>query len=77
MEILFSDRSDKACFEMRGLSLDELRTLSEVITLGNFSAVGRRLSLIQPAVNLHVRGLEQRFGLHLILWDNQADLNEE
>lgn len=51
---------------MRSLNLDQLRTFIEVISLGNFSAAGRRLNLTQPAVSLHVRELEQRFGLRLV-----------
>src|SRR5271156_3287407 len=51
---------------MRSLNLDQLRTLLEVVALGNFSAAGRRLNLTQPAVSLHIRELEQRFGVRLI-----------
>jgi DNA-binding transcriptional LysR family regulator len=51
---------------MRSLNPDQLRTLIEVVTLGNFSAAARRLNLTQPAVSLQVRELEQRFGLQLI-----------
>ena len=51
---------------MRNLNLDQLRTLLEVVELGNFSAAARRLNLTQPAVSLQVRELEQRFGVQLI-----------
>ncbi|TDH59121.1 LysR family transcriptional regulator [Dankookia rubra] len=51
---------------MRSLNLDQLRTFVEVVALGNFSAAGRRLSLTQPAVSLHVRELEQRLGVRLV-----------
>ncbi|MES2710815.1 MAG: LysR family transcriptional regulator [Pseudomonadota bacterium] len=51
---------------MRSLNLDQLRTFTEVVLLGNFSAAGRRLNLTQPAVSLHVRELEQRLGVRLI-----------
>jgi DNA-binding transcriptional LysR family regulator len=51
---------------MRSLNLDQLRTLSEVVSQGNFSAAARRLNLTQPAVSLHIRELEQRFGVQLI-----------
>lgn len=51
---------------MRSLNLDQLRTFMEVIALGNFSAAGRRLNLTQPAISLHIRELEQRFGVRLI-----------
>jgi DNA-binding transcriptional LysR family regulator len=51
---------------MRSLNLDQLRTLVEVAALGNFSAAARRLNLTQPAVSLHIRELEHRFGVRLI-----------
>lgn len=51
---------------MRSLNLDQLRTLTEVVTLGSFSAAARRLNLTQPAVSLQIRELEQRFGVRLI-----------
>jgi DNA-binding transcriptional LysR family regulator len=51
---------------MRSLNLDQLRTFLEVIALGNFSAAARVLNLTQPAVSLHIRELEQRFGVRLI-----------
>jgi DNA-binding transcriptional LysR family regulator len=51
---------------MRSLNPDQLRTLIEVVALGNFSAAARRLNLTQPAVSLQIRELEQRFGVQLI-----------
>jgi DNA-binding transcriptional LysR family regulator len=51
---------------MRSLNLDQLRTLSEVVRHGSFSAAARRLNLSQPAVSLQVRELERRFGVRLI-----------
>jgi DNA-binding transcriptional LysR family regulator len=51
---------------MRNLNLDQLRTLTEVIEQGSFSAAARRLNLTQPAVSLQVRELEKRFGVQLI-----------
>jgi DNA-binding transcriptional LysR family regulator len=51
---------------MRSLNLDQLRTFVEVVALGNFSAAARQLNLTQPAVSLHVRELEQRFGIRLL-----------
>jgi DNA-binding transcriptional LysR family regulator len=51
---------------MRSLNLDQLRTLSEVVQHGSFSAAARRLNLTQPAVSLQVRELERRFGVRLI-----------
>jgi len=51
---------------MRSLNPDQLRTLTEVVALGNFSAAARRLNLTQPAVSLQIRELESRFGVQLI-----------
>ncbi|MBS0562353.1 MAG: LysR family transcriptional regulator [Proteobacteria bacterium] len=51
---------------MRSLNPDQLRTLAEVVALGNFSAAARRLNLTQPAVSLQIRELESRFGVQLI-----------
>jgi len=51
---------------MRSLNLDQLRALTEVATLGSFSAAPRRLNLTQPAVSLQIRELEARWGLRLI-----------
>ena len=51
---------------MRSLNLDQLRTLLEVVSLGSFSGAARRLNLTQPAISLHIRELEQRFGIQLI-----------
>jgi DNA-binding transcriptional LysR family regulator len=51
---------------MRGLNLDQLRALLEVVEHGSFSAAARQLYLTQPAVSLQIRELERRFGLRLI-----------
>jgi DNA-binding transcriptional LysR family regulator len=51
---------------VRSLSLDQLRTLLEVVEGGSFSAAARRLNLTQPAISLQIRELERRFGLKLI-----------
>ncbi|MCW5746550.1 MAG: LysR family transcriptional regulator [Alphaproteobacteria bacterium] len=51
---------------MRSLNLDQLRTLTEVIELGSFSAAARQLNLTQPAVSLQIRELELRFGVQLV-----------
>jgi DNA-binding transcriptional LysR family regulator len=51
---------------LRGLNLDQLRALIEVVQHGSFSAAARRLHLTQPAVSLQIRELERRFGLQLI-----------
>lgn len=51
---------------MRALNLDQLRTFSDVIELGSFSAAAERLNLSQPAVSLQIRELERRLGVRLI-----------
>ena len=51
---------------MRSLNLDQLCTLIEVSALGSLSGAGRRLNLTQPAISLHIRKLEQRFGIRLV-----------
>src|SRR4051794_16293425 len=65
-QIYSSDRFDKECFEMRSLNLDQLRTLSEVVAQGSFSAAPRRLNPTHPAVSLQTRELEWRWGVRLI-----------
>jgi DNA-binding transcriptional LysR family regulator len=57
---------DKENFELRGLNLDQLRALLEVVEQGSFSAAARSLNLTQPAVSLQIRELERRFGVRLI-----------
>jgi DNA-binding transcriptional LysR family regulator len=51
---------------MRGLNLDQLRTLVAVIESGSFSAAARKLHLSQPAVSVQIRELERRFAVKLI-----------
>lgn len=51
---------------MRSINLDHLKTLMEVIERGSFSSAARQLNLTQPAVSLHIRALEERFGVSLI-----------
>jgi DNA-binding transcriptional LysR family regulator len=55
----------KNIFDMRDLKLDQLRTFTEVIALGSFSAAAERLRLSQPAVSLQVRQLEKGLGVRL------------
>src|SRR5438270_14096887 len=57
---------NKGTFGMRSLNLDQLRTLSEVLAQGSFSAAARKLNLTQPAVSLQIRELEGRCGVRLI-----------
>lgn len=47
------------------LNLHELNVFIEAAQAENFSVAARRLYLSQPAVSLHVRNLEQQFGLEL------------
>ena len=58
--------SEQGLFRMRGLSIDQLRTLVEVIERGSFSAAARQLNLTQPAVSLQIRQLETRCGVRLV-----------
>jgi DNA-binding transcriptional LysR family regulator len=51
---------------MRGLNLDQLRTLLAVVESGSFSAAARKLHLSQPAVSVQIRELERRFAVQLI-----------
>ena len=51
---------------MRGLNLDQLRTLLAVVESGSFSAAARKLHLSQPAVSVQIRELERRFAVKLI-----------
>ncbi|HEX2888929.1 LysR family transcriptional regulator [Vineibacter terrae] len=51
---------------MRSINLDQLRTFTEVVACGSFSAAARRLNLTQPAVSLQVRELERRLRISLI-----------
>ncbi len=47
------------------LNLHELNVFVEAAQVENFSVAARRLYLSQPAVSLHVRNLEQQFGVEL------------
>ncbi len=47
------------------LDLHELNVFVEAAQTENFSVAARRLFLSQPAVSLHIRHLEQRFGIEL------------
>jgi DNA-binding transcriptional LysR family regulator len=51
---------------MRNLSLDQLRTLIEVVELGSFTDAAKRLHLTQPAISQQIRELENRCGLQLV-----------
>jgi DNA-binding transcriptional LysR family regulator len=51
---------------MRALNLDQLRTFTEVVRLGSFSAAARALNLTQPAISQQVKELETRLGVQLV-----------
>jgi len=48
------------------MNLDYLRTYVEVIKLGSFSEVAKKLSISQPAVSFQIQKLERDLGLRLI-----------
>ena len=51
---------------MRDLGLDQLRSFTDVVELGSFSAAAERRGLTQPAISLQLRQLERRLGVRLI-----------
>lgn len=51
---------------MRGLSLDQLHSFTEVVRASSFSGAAARLNLTQPAVSLQIRQLEARLGVRLV-----------
>ena len=48
------------------MNLDYLRTFLEVVRVGSFSEVAKKLSLSQPAVSFQIHKLEQDLGVRLI-----------
>jgi len=48
------------------MNLDYLRTYLEVIRLGSFSEVARKLSISQPAVSFQIHKLERDLGVRLL-----------
>jgi len=48
------------------MNLDYLRTYIEVIRLGSFSKVAKKLAISQPAVSFQIQKLEQELGARLI-----------
>lgn len=48
------------------MNLDYLKTYVEVIRLGNFSEVAKKLAISQPAVSFQIQKLEQEIGVRLI-----------
>lgn len=50
---------------MNGAYLAELKAFDAAATQGSMSAAARKLGLQQPTISLHIRQLEQRFGVEL------------
>lgn len=48
------------------MNLDHLKTFREVVKLGSFSEVAKKLSISQPAVSFQIQKLEQELGIRLI-----------
>jgi DNA-binding transcriptional LysR family regulator len=48
------------------MNLDQLKTFQEVIRLGSFSEVAKKLTISQPAVSFQIQKLEQELGTRLI-----------
>jgi DNA-binding transcriptional LysR family regulator len=48
------------------MNLDHLKTFLEVVRLGSFSEVAKRLSVSQPAVSFQIQKLEHELGVRLI-----------
>ena len=48
------------------MNLDHLRTFIEVVSIGNFSEVAKKLGISQPAVSFQIQKLEQDLGIRLI-----------
>ena len=48
------------------MNLENLKTFQEVIRLGSFSEVAKKLAISQPAVSFQIQKLEQELGIRLI-----------
>jgi DNA-binding transcriptional LysR family regulator len=48
------------------MNLDHLKTFQEVVRLGSFSEVAKKLAISQPAVSFQIQKLEQQLGTRLI-----------
>jgi DNA-binding transcriptional LysR family regulator len=48
------------------MNLDHLKTFQEVVKLGSFSEVAKKLSISQPAVSFQIQKLEHELGIRLI-----------
>ncbi len=48
------------------MNIDQLKTFREVVRLGSFSEVAKKLAISQPAVSFQIQKLEQELGTRLI-----------
>jgi DNA-binding transcriptional LysR family regulator len=48
------------------MNIEHLKTFREVVKLGSFSEVAKKLSITQPAVSFQIQKLEQQLGVRLI-----------
>jgi len=48
------------------MNLDHLKTFQEVVRLGSFSEVAKKLAISQPAVSFQIQKLEHELGMRLI-----------
>ncbi len=48
------------------MNIDQLKTFQEVVRLGSFSEVARKLGISQPAVSFQIQNLEHELGTRLI-----------
>ncbi len=48
------------------MNIDQLKTFREVVRLGSFSEVAKKLAISQPAVSFQIQKLEQELGIRLI-----------
>jgi DNA-binding transcriptional LysR family regulator len=48
------------------MNIDYLKTLQEIVRLGSFSEVAKKLGISQPAVSFQIQKLEQELGIRLI-----------
>jgi DNA-binding transcriptional LysR family regulator len=48
------------------MNTDQLKTFREVVKLGSFSEVAKKLAISQPAVSFQIQKLEQELGMRLI-----------
>jgi len=48
------------------MNIDHLKTFQEIVRLGSFSEVAKKLAISQPAVSFQIQKLEQELGIRLI-----------